>query len=67
MRELIAKVRGLILAGRRGGTIPPGPSATSLASATLAAIEGAVIALSGRAEDDAEIAQRLARGLLRGA
>jgi len=67
MRELIGRVRALILAGRRTGTIPPGPSAASLAAATLAAIEGAVIALSGRTEDDVEIAQRLARGLLRGA
>jgi AcrR family transcriptional regulator len=64
MRELIARVRALILAGRRDGTIPPGPPAASLAAATLAAIEAAVISLSGRTGDDVDIAQRLVRGLL---
>jgi len=63
-RELVGRVRALILAGRRDGTIPPGPSAASLAAATLAAIEAAVIALSGRPEVDADVAQRIAIGLL---
>jgi AcrR family transcriptional regulator len=66
MRDLVARVRGLILAGRRDGTIPPGPPAAALASATLAAIEGATIAISGRTADDVEIAQRIALGLVRG-
>jgi AcrR family transcriptional regulator len=63
-RELVDRVRALILAGRRDGTIPPGPSAAALAAATLAAIEAAVITLSGRADVDVDIAQRIARGLL---
>ena len=64
MRELIARVSALIEAGRGDGTIPPGPPAPTLAAAALAAIEGAVIALAGRAGDDEEIAQRVARGLI---
>ncbi len=64
MKELTDRVRRLIIAGRRDGTIPPGPSATSLAAATLAAVEAAVIALAGRVGDDEEIAQRVILGLL---
>lgn len=63
-RELVTRVRALILAGRRDGTIPPGPSAAALAAATLAAIEAAVITLSGHAGLDVDIAQRIARGLI---
>jgi hypothetical protein len=65
MGELIERVRRLIVAGRRDGSIPPGPPATVLAAASLAAIEGAVIALAGRTGDDEEIARRVALGLLR--
>jgi AcrR family transcriptional regulator len=63
-RELVRRVRALILAGRRDGTIPPGPPAAALASATLAAIEAAVIALSGSTDIDVDIAQRIAVGLV---
>jgi AcrR family transcriptional regulator len=64
-RELVTRVRALILAGRRDGTIPPGPSASALAAATLAAIESAAITLAGRTDDaDIDIAQRIARGLI---
>lgn len=64
-RELVTRVRALVLAGRRDGTIPPGPSAAVLAAAILSAIEAAVITLSGRADDaDVDIAQRIARGLI---
>ncbi|WCB91815.1 hypothetical protein DSM104299_00493 [Baekduia alba] len=62
--ELVSRVRALIVAGRRDGTIPPGPPATALAAATLAAIEAAVIALAGRTEVDVDIAQRIALGLV---
>ncbi|HET6508923.1 MAG TPA: helix-turn-helix domain-containing protein [Baekduia sp.] len=65
-RELVARVRALVLAGRRDGTIPPGPPAAALAAATLAAIEAAVITLSGRADVDVDVAQRIARGLIAG-
>ena len=62
--ELVGRVRALILAGRKDGTIPVGPPAASLAAATLAAVEAAVITLSGRDDVDVDIAQRIARGLL---
>jgi AcrR family transcriptional regulator len=64
VRELVGRVRQLILAGRRDGSIPPGPPATALAAAAMAAIEGAVIALAGRAGDDEEVARRVALGLI---
>jgi len=62
--ELVERVRRLIMAGRRDGTIPPGPPAIVLAAAFLATIEGVVIALAGRVGEDAELAQRVALGLL---
>jgi AcrR family transcriptional regulator len=65
MRDLVGRVRRLILAGRRDGSIPPGPSASALASATLAAIEAATIALAGRTDEDVDIARRIALGLIR--
>jgi AcrR family transcriptional regulator len=64
MAELLERVRRLILAGRRDASIPPGPPATVLAAACMAAIESVVIALSGRVGDDEEMAQRVALGLL---
>jgi hypothetical protein len=64
IRELVGRVRQLILAGRRDGSIPPGPSASALAAATMSAIEGAVIALSGRPGDDEDIARRVALGII---
>jgi AcrR family transcriptional regulator len=66
-RELVTRVRALILAGRRDGTIPPGPPAAALAAATLSAMEAAVITLAGRTDDvDVDVAQRVALGLLTG-
>ncbi len=64
MAELVERVRKLIVAGRRDGSIPPGPPTKVLAAACLAAVEAAVIALAGRVDDDEEIAQRVALGLL---
>ncbi len=64
VRELVEQVRRLILAGRRDGTIPPGPPAATLAAAYLAAVEAAVIALAGRVADDEEVARRVALGVL---
>jgi hypothetical protein len=63
-RELVGRVRALVLAGRRDGTIPLGPPAAALAAATLAAIEAAVITLSGPSGVDVDIAQRIATGLV---
>jgi hypothetical protein len=60
----VGRVRRVIDAGRADGTIPPGPPAVVLAMASLAAIEGAVIALAGRDGEDEEVAERIVRGLL---
>src|SRR5215217_8601271 len=64
-KDLLARVRSVIVAGRRDGSIGPGPPAAVLAAASMAAIEGVVIALAGRVGDDEQIAQRVALGLLR--
>jgi AcrR family transcriptional regulator len=64
-KDLLARVRSLIVAGRTDGSIGPGPPAAVLAAASMAAIEGVVIALAGRVGDDEQIAQRVALGLLR--
>ena len=64
-KDLLARVRSLIVAGRRDGSIGPGPPAAVLAAASMAAIEGVVIALAGRVGDDEQIAQRVALGVLR--
>jgi AcrR family transcriptional regulator len=64
-KDLLARVRSLIVAGRTDGSIGPGPPAAVLAVASMAAIEGGVIALAGRVGDDEQIAQRAALGLLR--
>jgi AcrR family transcriptional regulator len=67
INDLVTRVRRLILAGRRTGTITPGPSATVLAGSLLAAIEAATIALRGRTDDaDEQVAERIVRGLLLG-
>lgn len=62
--ELVSQVRRLIVAGRRDGSIPPGPPASALAAAALGAIEGAVIAMAGRPGEDETVAERVARGVL---
>ena len=64
IRELVWRVRGLIVAGRDDGSIPPGPPATVLADAVMSAIEAVVIALAGRPGDDEELARRVARALV---
>jgi len=65
MKELLDRVRRLIVAGRRDSSIPPGAPATVLAAAAMAAIEGVVIALAGRTGHDEHLAQRVVLGLLR--
>jgi AcrR family transcriptional regulator len=54
----------LIDAGRRAGSIPPGPPARAMALALLGALEGAVIALSGQSPDDELLAARTVAGVL---
>jgi AcrR family transcriptional regulator len=54
----------LINAGRRAGSIPPGPPARAVAQALLGALEGAVIALAGREPQDELLAARAVAGVL---
>jgi AcrR family transcriptional regulator len=54
----------LINAGRKAGSIPPGPPAKAVAPALLGALEGAVIAVAGYAPHDEELAARSVAGIL---
>lgn len=54
----------LINAGRREGSIPPGPPAPSVARALIGGIEGAAIELAGKTPHDAELTARVAAGAL---
>ena len=60
----VKRVARLIEAGRRDGSIPPGPSARVVALAFVGALEGAVIALAGQAPHDELLAARAAAGVL---
>ncbi|GEM_PF-450929 len=61
---LLERCARLIKAGRRAGSIPPGPPARAVALAFLGALEGAVIELAGQAPYDEELAARAAAGVL---
>lgn len=61
---LVKRCARLINAGRRDGSIPPGPPARTVALALQGALEGAVIALAGQAPHDEELAARVAAGVL---
>jgi AcrR family transcriptional regulator len=54
----------LITAGRKAGSIPPGPPARAVALALLGALEGAVIALAGHTPHDELLAARAVAGVL---
>jgi len=54
----------LINAGRKAGSIPPGPPARAVALALLGALEGAVIALAGNTPHDELLAARAVAGVL---
>jgi AcrR family transcriptional regulator len=54
----------LIAAGRRSGSIPPGPPARTVARAFAGAIEGLVIELAGQAPHDEVLAEKAAAGVL---
>jgi AcrR family transcriptional regulator len=64
VEALIDRGASLISAGRRDGSIPPGPPAKLVAAALLGGVEGAVIALGGRAPHDETLAGRVAAGVL---
>jgi AcrR family transcriptional regulator len=61
---LVRRCARLIEAGRRDGSIPPGPPARAVALAFMGALEGAVIALAGQAPHDELLAARAAAGVL---
>jgi AcrR family transcriptional regulator len=60
----VRRVARLVRSGRRDGSIPPGPPARAVALAFMGALEGTVIALTGRAPDDELLAARAASGVL---
>jgi AcrR family transcriptional regulator len=66
MRELHERVERVVEAGRRDGSIPPGPPPALLARALLASVEAVTMALAGRVPEDEQMAERVARGLVRG-
>jgi AcrR family transcriptional regulator len=61
---LVERCARLVEAGRRQGSIPPGPPARAVALAFVGALEGAVIALAGQAPHDELLAARAAAGAL---
>ena len=61
---LVKRLARLIGAGRRQGSIPPGPPAKTVALALNGALEGTVIALAGQAPHDEELAAHAAAGVL---
>ncbi len=61
---LLKRVIRLINAGRRKGSIPPGPPAKAVALALIGALEGAVITLGGQPPHDEILAARAAAGVL---
>jgi AcrR family transcriptional regulator len=63
-RTLVDFCARLINAGRRDGSIPPGPPAKTVALALLGAVEGAVISLAGKRPHDEALAGRVAAGVL---
>jgi AcrR family transcriptional regulator len=62
--SLVKRCAGLIGAGRRAGTIPPGPPARAVALAVVGALEGTVIQLAGQAPHDEALAARAVAGVL---
>ena len=60
----IERAARLITAGRRDGSIPPGPPPRVVAKALFGALEGAVIALAGQVPHDELLAARAVAGVL---
>jgi AcrR family transcriptional regulator len=61
---LVKRLVRLINAGRRDGSIPPGPPARAVALGLGGALEGTSIALAGQPPHDEEMAARAVAGLL---
>lgn len=62
-KDLGRRFAALITAGRRAGSIPPGPPARTLAVAVVAAMEGLAIQMAGIRGGEL-IAERMVRGML---
>ena len=62
-RDLATRFGAVISAGRKDGSIPPGPPAKTLGAAITAAVEGLAIHLAGAPHDEM-MAERMVRGLL---
>ena len=60
----VKRVARLIEAGRKDGSIPPGPPARAVAFAFFGALEGTVIQVAGMAPHDEELAARGVAGVL---
>jgi AcrR family transcriptional regulator len=60
----VKRISRLVTAGRRDGSIPPGPPAPAVARAFLGALEGAVIELAGQVPHDEVLAARAVAGVL---
>lgn len=63
-RALVKRCARLVEEGRRAGSIPSGPPAAEVARAYWGALEGAVIAVAGKAPHDELLAARAAAGVL---
>jgi AcrR family transcriptional regulator len=63
-QAIVDRCAELIDAGRRAGSIPPGPPVPVVALAFVGAVEGAVIQLAGQAPHDELLAVRTAAGVL---
>jgi AcrR family transcriptional regulator len=61
---LVKRLVRLIDAGRKDGSIPPGPPARAVALACIGALEGAVITLAGQAPHDEHLAAGAVAGVL---
>ena len=61
---LVKRLVRLINAGRRDGSIPPGPPARVVALALIGALEGAVITRAGQPPHDELLAERVVAGVL---
>lgn len=61
---LIKRCVRLINAGRKAGSIPPGPPARTVALALQGALEGTTIAVAGREPHDELLAERAVAGVL---
>jgi AcrR family transcriptional regulator len=60
----ITRVARLVEAGRRGGSVPPGPPAPLLARAFMGALEGTVIEVASCEPHDEALAARACAGVL---